>query len=679
MYPVSAANMINSLPCRVKVFPTRYADTESTGNTRNWRGLEFGSTLKRADLCDVSARTIRDEHAILQSQYPYEPTFRALEVANADTSLEDIDIITDVDSLTKLLAFICGPRASETPVTQPFRLDLSSVRNTLFILTKEKPGRGYTGPLRKQERRNSMNTVPQWAAPVLNRIGSDDPKLPCSGGHYRLVRYRFGNLVLAVREKVDFVHEHHSTSVRFFSEAPDGDMASAMSASTPSNRVVIGKTTVDFQGPGTHPDATGTAAVRYDHQRPLAKLNEMMPQLWFSRTRFLVEGVVDHPALQVQDASIVDSQQYYRSFERGHRCSLRHLAGLLRHLQRRTCELGGNTVVICDPTQVCLVVLRPVIKTSPVPEDIVLKFWGPEESFIPIWALEKAATPGSESDLTDLGTTPTPPQWFSFSDLGETATYNEPEEHGAVNCNPMLTELERMNRVDPLGWIGDWRANALQATEDDGYEPDVEDNISSPFTGGGDGYTTETDDNSIRMGQSTSKIPCEFWGASDEDPVTGREQGDDDESVVTGGYYQQESSPKVRAAYTRRTADEGSRGEAINQMQRHHMGIILDSEHARMEQMAMKSNGKGMATEVEGNGTPALSSRKEQQYTPDNEHDLGFEETATHGGEYRHLSSSDDRSPATTARSQQMIQSRPRSASVNLDTNLRGAATPHMD
>ncbi|KUI54677.1 hypothetical protein VP1G_02095 [Cytospora mali] len=561
---------------RGDIFPAIYVP----GNTRNWRGLRLRSSLNQEDLYTAVSRTVRDEHAFLQPHYQYEPTFRALELANPNFSFKDVDIVTDCETLAHLLAFICGPRATRTPVTKPFRIDLFTVRNTLFIIPKEKSGRGNYGPLPKHERSDPMSTVPEWAAHVLGRMGSKDPKLPYSGGHYRLVRYRFGNVVLAVRVKVDFVYEHRKTPTRSTCDPLYGVTTEVMSApatSTPDDGP-IWKTTVKSQGLGTKPAAAGIATVRYACKSRNAALNEMLPQMWFSRTPFLVEAVVSYPSLEINDASLINSRLFYKAFENAHRCSLRYLAGLLRHLRVRTRELGGNAVVICDPVQVCFVLLKPVMETKPVPDDIAFKFWGPEDSFGPASEREAARTPESGSDLTDFSKTPTPPDGSDLLDTWKSGKRKSPKgkeaKKAAQDGSPARIDRQRTQGIDPIKMVEDWNLNVRQSVEDDGYEPDVEDNTNGPATGSHDGYMSFSDneigsDDDIMMGESAYEDPHVFSDASDEMSSEDGEWHDCD-GLMAGTYNEQEIISEERDSDFRDDSDDGSSPTATYHQQLHH-------------------------------------------------------------------------------------------------------------
>lgn len=579
-------------------------------------------------------------------------------MTNSDLSFKDIDIVTDVDTLTELLAFFCGPRAFVTSLTQPSRLDLCTIHNTLFIIPKVKPGRGYAGPLPKHERPNPKTTMPAWADGVFARMGSTDPKLPYSGGHYRLVRYNFGDMVLAVRVKVDFIYEPRETRSHASCDPPYRASAEVVSTSASTNGIPVRKTTVKVQGLGTQRSETGMATVRYLYQSHNEKLGEMIPRLWFSRTTFLAEGVVKYPSLEIKEASLIDCREYYRSFETGHRGGLRHLAGLLEHMQRRTRELGGNAVMICDPAQVCFVILKPVIKTKPVPEDIILEFWGSDDdSVVAASESDKASASGSESDLTQLSKTPSPPNGSGVLEIGKTEDHKTEErtkkqqyEKDAWDGYPNGADGQQAAASSSNQKVGEWMVNLPQPSENERYESDVEDNTSCAFAGGDDEHMTDNDD---------------------------LEEDYDDYMPISGSYHQQESLFEGRDALGEEHSEENYFDSAGSLMKNRHVVDTSDSDHTYVKRAVVEQNSN--IEDSAEDPTLVAHVHQEQRSTPDDSNGLYLDGAATPGGDYRYQSSSDDNSPTTAAHPQQLGEHRPIPSSVRSDTDRRGAATPIVD
>lgn len=490
-----------------------------TGNSRTWQGLELDTNLQEAAVGHDPSQAVHDDSFNRQPRYPYEPTFRALEYTQQDNSFKHIDIVTDVTTLTKLLAFIMGA-SSGRPVNEPFRLDLFSVRDTLFLVPSQKPGSSQVGPDPKRLRRDPRRVVPDWCDDVVGHIGTRSPRLPYSGNHYRVVRYRFGNIVLAVRVKVDFVYEHRKDAKREDVD-PLRDVQPVFWPKLDSDVAQVWKTTVKQQGLGTRPAGAGIASVRYIWQDKMRKLKQLFPQMWFSRTPFVIDCEVNYPDLEIKGAALINSRNSFSSFERGWQHSLRRLAGLLQYLQRRTRELGGNLILIADPGQICFVLLKPVVTRPALPEDLAMKFWGPDtEKAARDRQAEEHRESTAESDDSGLSVRSKTP---SLPDDSELAAVGKSQPNGSQadvevlsdwitvrgGRSPTREERQRKQGIDPVKMVQDWntsvkkekRARSSAHVDGAGYDSDDEDtsdhDMADSFDDGG--YSGE---DSIMVGES---------------------------------------------------------------------------------------------------------------------------------------------------------------------------------
>lgn len=272
---------------------------EMAGNTRSWRGIERGRNLHDIHKPKKQTPTIRDEHAQRQPLFPYEPTFQALQKAQSHseqtpTSFRTVELVSDADTLSQLFLFLtsASPRT-----TAPFRLELSTVRNTLFLGAAAHPRRGHTA---KGGRLPSA--MPDWAVDAVGRLGSHDARLPFSGGHYRVVRYRMGKMVCAVRGRVHFVYEHRRPL-----EGERGDPLLGVQPETIQGDVETWKTAVKPLGRGTTSSAIAVATVRYAAEPAQEKLASTMPTLWFGRVPFVVDAVIS-PKLEVREAHLLSAR-----------------------------------------------------------------------------------------------------------------------------------------------------------------------------------------------------------------------------------------------------------------------------------------------------------------------------------------------------------------------------------
>lgn len=146
--------------------------------------------------------------------------------------------------------------------------------------------------------------------------------------------------------------------------------------------------------------------------------------------------------------------------------------------------------MICDPHRVCFVILKPVIKTQPVPKDVVSRFWKPDDNSILAARSGEVSAPNTGSDLTELSKTPTPPQGSTIVDISRDEDSESPEAD--VKGADGSVAVDRDQRVD------EWNADVRQSVEEQGYESDIEDNISNSLASDDLEPATFTDDSSMR-------------------------------------------------------------------------------------------------------------------------------------------------------------------------------------
>lgn len=364
-----------------------------------------------------------DEHHARQPTFPYEPTLRALLAAtqqqqqheNGNSSdnthahdpprravnMRAVEIFTDAHVLGQLFAFVSAPQQAH-----PFRLELSTVRNTLFLEAGRHHGQGHT------KRRScgrggggvehEHGDMPAWAPDAFRKAGAEAPRLPFSGGHYRVLRYRVGNMVCAVRSQVAFVHDSRkrpskATFDPLVGVRPETIVSPPKDNDTNMNEdndeeIQTWRTTVKNLGTGTKPDQAGKATLRfaeedydgnngtnYSSPRRRRLLTTELPLLWFSRTTYLVEAVVSQDLTVLESKLRCISGGTYRAWEGAHQTDLRKLAALLHKMKQITRDMGGACVLVCDPGQKCFMVMEPVIKKWPVPEEVALQLWGSAE------------------------------------------------------------------------------------------------------------------------------------------------------------------------------------------------------------------------------------------------------------------------------------------------------------
>lgn len=362
------------------------------------------------ELKAAPASPIIDEHRLCQPDFLFEPTFRALQAGGPHddlsplaTNFRHVDIVSDAETLALLFSFLNNP----DPVhIVPFRLELSTVRNTLFLSTAVHRSLGHTD----NGNGRCKSHLPPWVRhAVTARACASTRLLPFSAGHFRVVRYGMGSVVLVVRTKVDWAIDNRTV--------PEiDDMAVRLSMrGVPAEKDHHGegkretfKTMIKRHGRGTLPQNAGITSVRLPGWDPAVTIANKMPVLWFGRVPFLADGVVssDTNMMQVEtkETKIFDARDSYGKWEHTHQGPLKMMAGLLPQLKEITRALGGNCVLVGDPGQRSLQINKPVLKSSPLPEIVIAQVWGDKEN--PCESAYDSSVESEFSELSQLSGTP---------------------------------------------------------------------------------------------------------------------------------------------------------------------------------------------------------------------------------------------------------------------------------
>ncbi|KAJ4388565.1 hypothetical protein N0V93_006023 [Gnomoniopsis smithogilvyi] len=383
------------------LFPAVYVP----GQPRVWQGITTPS-----DPLNPQSETpvLTDEHHQRQPSFAYEPTFKVLhtlqELATpaspASINFRHVDIVSDAATLATLFDFLADPDPAKRA---PFRLELSTIRQTLFLATAIHRGRGHT-------EKGNNGSIPAWVASALTTLGTGghtNGPLFLSGNHFRVVRYRLGTLVLVVRARIDFTLENRAPLSR--NEDPPFRECRYEQYHATDNKgkehVHGFKTLVkNAEGRGTRPGAAGITSVRFAGWDCAATLAGKMPLLWFGRTPFVLDGVVSRE-FKVMETKLYCARESYRVWEKQHQTSLKLMAGTLEQLHGVTRAAGGNCIVIGDPGQRCLRLQRPTLKRFPVPESLALAVWGLDED--PAKTVYASNTESeADSELSQLSGTP---------------------------------------------------------------------------------------------------------------------------------------------------------------------------------------------------------------------------------------------------------------------------------
>src|SRR2546421_3858542 len=158
----------------LKSTPTIYVP----GGPARWNPATLPVTLPKD-----SGSYFIDQNAARAPTYPFEPMFAALDLMKPDFNFGGVDLVTNRNSLRKLLHFASGRPQ------QSFRIDIKLVQSTLFLTRREKKTREV---IRKAMSAGYGHNFERAFTKPLD--GLED-----SSGHHRIVRYRMAALNCVVR------------------------------------------------------------------------------------------------------------------------------------------------------------------------------------------------------------------------------------------------------------------------------------------------------------------------------------------------------------------------------------------------------------------------------------------------------------------------------------------------
>ncbi|GKT40564.1 uncharacterized protein ColSpa_00745 [Colletotrichum spaethianum] len=291
-------------------------------------------------------------------EYPFEPMFRAAASMNKDISFGDTDIITNRNSLRKLLDFSAG-RARNS-----FRLNLHLVRDTLIIERCEKDAREILGGSRNSGWGRNFEK-----ASVKFPIGLED-----SLGHHRTLRYSLGALNCAVQFEVDASYD------------PDGqDAADSDTLTVPMEKLSIKSTQpheVEKSSRGLQVE-TAYAEAHVMRQSTAAEIKsttrnkspgQYMPQLWFGRTPWLIVG--HHNEGTFDSRKITGVAASFADWETTHQAPLQKLVTVLVELRHAVRKNGGrHSAAVYEQGSGTIRVFELTSFRQALPMDLRQKLW----------------------------------------------------------------------------------------------------------------------------------------------------------------------------------------------------------------------------------------------------------------------------------------------------------------
>ncbi|RMZ73491.1 geranylgeranyl pyrophosphate synthetase [Pyrenophora seminiperda CCB06] len=276
-----------------------------------------------------TGRHFVDQNAYHVPKYPFEPAFQALSIMNPNISLSAVDIITNRNSLRKLLDFSAGKRLD------PFAMGLDMINETLVLSRMEVSARQMVrgGP-------NSGYGHNFEKAFTTAYEGMDG-----SSSHHRVIRYHIGPLDCVVRFEVDayfddgaWEREDNTT------EDPTNAITTAITKLNLANPYPSTKHTTKVIQKGTPVPSSLLAEIK---AKRAGRLTEALPQLWFGRTPYFMNG--NHVKGVVSSVTMVHAATEFAQWEALHQERLCKMVGLLGWLKEVVRGIKrGEAVLVYD-------------------------------------------------------------------------------------------------------------------------------------------------------------------------------------------------------------------------------------------------------------------------------------------------------------------------------------------
>ena len=300
------------------------------------------------------------QNAARHPEYPLEPLFRALDIADPAFDMRSVDVVTDRNNMRKLLAFV-NPSTSKNG-REAFTIKVEVQNDTAIFCRTETKTQEF---IRPRDFRGYGHEFEK--AYTTCEIGD-------STGHHRIITYRFGGLRFVVRHEVDGYVQDDRTAASGSSDEAGADSLSrllgSLSLSTASGGARAttpagSKMSIRREGRAVPLESTLEIKTRVSHKT--LRMREVAPQLWASQTPKLVRayhtnGLFPVPQVEETAADI-------RGWERDHQADLRRLAALIKRLVAAVKECGGRAVVRYDNASDRLTVTR-VAEKPMLPEDL---------------------------------------------------------------------------------------------------------------------------------------------------------------------------------------------------------------------------------------------------------------------------------------------------------------------
>jgi hypothetical protein len=274
---------------------------------------------------------------------------------NPTVSFQNVDVVTNRNSLRKLFNFISGRSYSD------FRIDIHMVKNTLFLTRRE-----------KNIREVLHGSQGSFGHGFERACVTQSEHLQDSTAHHRVISYLFGGIRCVVRFEVDAYKRDCGDPPKDSFLSQNEDIIRNLGNLALEERPILGSTRVVRRGFHVPSDAT----LEVKSRSKALKIQETMPQLWFSRTPLLICGY--HTNGVFEKVQEYDYASKFQEWEDKHQRTLRKLAWVLQEVRSLMSQSQRTSGVLVYTKQLASLKIYSCQESNGVlPDDIISRYWGP--------------------------------------------------------------------------------------------------------------------------------------------------------------------------------------------------------------------------------------------------------------------------------------------------------------
>jgi hypothetical protein len=305
------------------------------------------------------------ENATRYPDYPVEPMFRALNITQPSFGLQSIDVVTDRNSIRKLLSFVSP---SSNRKAENFTINIEIIKNTAVFVRAETAAYEIIGPYE------------HWGYGHEFEKAYTTSQIDDATGHYRIISYRFGGLKVIVRHETDAyvdvdgipessngnraVADHLPSMIE--SPSPLLNFEDSYRYKTP----VGAKLSIKEEGHVVPLESTLEIKTRSAYKMDL-EFDEVAPQLWISQTPKLVKAY--HMSGKFEEPEVRDVVLAIKQWEDCKQSDLKKLAALIKKIIHEVKENGGKAVLRYNAMEDKLVLSKADVGRV-LPEDLYSKW-----------------------------------------------------------------------------------------------------------------------------------------------------------------------------------------------------------------------------------------------------------------------------------------------------------------